>query len=112
MVTAEQQLLATGEDVLRAGGLVIDVRTRVVAHDRGSVRLTGREFDLLRYLASHPGETFTREQLMTAVWGYVFPGDTSTVTVHMRRLRTKVERDPSRPRHLLTAWGVGYKFEP
>lgn len=112
MVTAEQQLPTTGDGVLRAGDLLIDPRTRVVMDDCGSVRLTGREFDLLRYLASHPGETFTREQLMTAVWGYAFPGDTSTVTVHMRRLRTKVERDPSRPRHLLTAWGVGYKFEP
>jgi DNA-binding response OmpR family regulator len=111
MVTAEQQL-PTGDGVLRAGDLLIDPRTRVVSTDRGSVRLTGREFDLLRYLASHPGETFTREQLMTAVWGYAIPGDTSTVTVHMRRLRTKVERDPSRPRHLVTAWGTGYKFEP
>jgi DNA-binding response OmpR family regulator len=112
MVTAEKQLPTTGGGVLRAGDLLIDPRTRAVVDDRGSVRLTGREFDLLSYLASHPGETFTREQLMTAVWGYAFPGDTSTVTVHMRRLRTKVERDPSRPRHLVTAWGVGYKFEP
>jgi DNA-binding response OmpR family regulator len=112
MVTAEQQLPATGRDVLRVGDLVVDPRTRTVRDDRGSVRLTARECDLLCYLASHPGETFTREELMTAVWGYAFPGDTSTVTVHMRRLRTKVERDPSRPRHLLTAWGAGYKFEP
>ena len=54
---------------------------------------------------------FTRDQLMNAVWDYAYAGDTNTVTVHMRRLRSKVERDPSRPRHLKTVWGVGYKFE-
>jgi two-component system response regulator SaeR len=79
---------------------------------RGPVRLTAREFDLLAHLASHPGQVFSREQLMNAVWDYEFPGDAGTVTVHMRRLRAKLEADPSRPRHLKTVWGVGYKFEP
>lgn len=96
----------------RYGDLVIDGRTRSVEDARGPLRLTAREFDLLYHLARHPGEVFTRDQLMNAVWDYAYPGDTSTVTVHMRRLRTKVERDPSRPRYLKTVWGVGYKFEP
>ena len=63
-------------------------------------------------VASHPGQVFSRAQLLDAVWDYEYAGDTSTVTVHMRRLRAKVEPDPSRPRHLKTVWGVGYKFEP
>ena len=78
----------------------------------GPLDLTAREFDLLHHLASHPAQVFSREQLLDAVWDYEFAGDASTVTVHMRRLRTKVEVDPSRPRHLKTVWGVGYKFEP
>ena len=74
--------------------------------------LTAREFDLLLYLATHAGQVFNREQLMDSVWDYTFAGDAGTVTVHMRRLRSKLEADPSRPRHLKTVWGVGYKFEP
>lgn len=76
------------------------------------VVLTAREFDLLFHLASHANQVFTREQLMTAVWDHAFAGDSSTVTVHVRRLRAKIEADPARPRHLKTMWGVGYKFEP
>lgn len=99
-------------DTLRFDDLCINGRTRSVEDARGPLRLTAREFDLLLRLASHPGQVFTRDELMRAVWGYAFPGDTSTVTVHMRRLRTKVELNPSRPRRLKTVWGVGYKFEP
>ncbi|MBI5284012.1 MAG: response regulator transcription factor [Chloroflexi bacterium] len=76
------------------------------------VVLTAREFDLLFHLASHANQVFTREQLMTAVWDHAFAGDSSTVTVHVRLLRAKIEADPARPRHLKTMWGVGYKFEP
>lgn len=97
---------------LRFGDLRLNGRTRTVEDRRGPIQLTAREFDLLFYLASHPGQVFTREQLMDAVWDYEFPGDATTVTVHMRRLRSKLEADPSRPRHLKTVWGVGYKFEP
>jgi DNA-binding response OmpR family regulator len=97
---------------LRFGELRISGRTRQVEDGRGPIRLTAREFDLLFHLARHPGQVFTRDQLMDAVWDYEFAGDASTVTVHMRRLRAKVEVDPSRPRHLKTVWGVGYKFEP
>jgi DNA-binding response OmpR family regulator len=102
---------ADGE-VIRADDLQINARTRTVENRRGAVPLTAREFDLLHYLARHPRQVFTREQIMDSVWDYEFAGDSSTVTVHMRRLRAKVERDPSRPRYLKTVWGVGYKFEP
>lgn len=102
---------ADGETVT-AGDLRINPRTRTVEDARGPIQLTAREFDLMYHLARHAGQVFTRDQLMTAVWDYAYAGDTGTVTVHMRRLRAKVEPDPSRPRHLKTVWGVGYKLEP
>ncbi len=74
--------------------------------------LTQREFDLLLFLARHPGRVFSRDQLMDAVWQYAFYTDTSTVTVHIRRLRAKIEQDPARPQHVQTVWGVGYRFQP
>jgi two-component system response regulator ResD len=74
--------------------------------------LTLREYELLLFLARHPGEAFSRHALMDRVWGYSFYTDTSTVTVHIRRLRGKIERDPARPRHVETVWGVGYRFAP
>ena len=73
--------------------------------------LTAREFDLLRFLLAHPGMAFSREDLLQQVWGWSF-GDHSTVTVHVRRLREKVERDPTMPERLVTVWGVGYRWEP
>ena len=74
--------------------------------------LTLREFDLLLFLARHPGRVFSRDQLMDAVWQYSFYSDTSTVTVHIRRLRAKIELDPAQPQYLQTVWGVGYRFQP
>ena len=74
--------------------------------------LTRKEFDLLHLLASNPGRAFTRAELLEEVWDFAWSGDTGTVTVHVRRLREKIEHDPSRPRHLVTVWGVGYRFEP
>ena len=106
------QQVPVGGDSLRFDDLRISRRTRTAEDHRGPIQLTAREFDLLYYLASHPGQVFGRDQLMDAVWDYEFPGDASTVTVHMRRLRSKVEVNPSRPRHLKTVWGGGYKFEP
>jgi DNA-binding response OmpR family regulator len=103
---------AASDDVLRFGELRIDRRGRAVENGERRVDLTAREFDLLQYLAAHPGQVFSRDQLMDAVWDYTYAGDAETVTVHMRRLRTKVEADPSRPRFLKTVWGVGYKFVP
>ncbi len=108
---SSQRVLVDG-DSLRFDDLRINRRTRTAEDRRGPIQLTAREFDLLYFLASHPGQVFDRDQLMDAVWDYEFPGDTSTVTVQIRRLRSKVEIDPSRPRHLKTVWGVGYKFEP
>jgi DNA-binding response OmpR family regulator len=93
-------------------GLTIDGKTREVTLDGEPLRLTGKEFDLLLFLASNPREVFSRTQLMDRVWGYEAALDTGTVTVHIRRLRSKIERDPSTPRHLETLWGVGYRFVP
>ena len=103
---------AAAEARLSYGGLVIDSSTREVTKGEESLRLTAREFDLLWFLASHPRRVFSREHLMRRVWGYSAALDTGTVTVHMRRLREKIEEDPSRPRHLETVWGVGYRFAP
>ena len=104
---------ASGEgDLLRFSDLKISGARRTIEDQRGPVNLTAREFELLYYLAGHPGQVFSRDQLMDAVWDYDFVGDPSTVTVHIRRLRAKLETDPARPRYLKTVWGVGYKFEP
>ncbi len=91
--------------------LVINPLTRVVEVRGTQVDLTAKEFDLLHYLASHAGQVFTREQLMDDVWDYTYAADASTVTVHVRRVREKIEADPVRPRFIKTVWGVGYKFE-
>jgi DNA-binding response OmpR family regulator len=99
-------------EMLRYGSLRINARTRVVDRDGVDLRLTAREFDLLLYLARNAGQVFSRDQLLDAVWDYDFAGDAGTVTVHMRRLREKIEEDSARPRYLKTVWGVGYKFEP
>jgi DNA-binding response OmpR family regulator len=99
-------------DRLLAGELVIDGAAREVRKDDEPVRLTSKEFDLLWFLARHPRRVFSRDQLMNMVWGHSQEIDTGTVTVHVRRLREKIEEDPSRPRHLLTVWGAGYRFEP
>jgi DNA-binding response OmpR family regulator len=96
---------------LHFGSLAIDPRRRSVQAAGRDVELTAKEFDLLHHLARNPGQVFTREQLMDAVWDYSAIGDAGTVTVHMRRLRAKLEEDPGRPRYLKTVWGVGYKFE-
>jgi DNA-binding response OmpR family regulator len=99
-------------EMIRIDDLRINPVTRTVEDRRGTLELTAREFDLLYHLARHPGQVFSREQLMMSVWDVQSVGEPATVTVHMRRLRAKVELDPSRPRHLKTVWGVGYKCEP
>ena len=96
---------------LRFKHIVLKPQTRVAMADGVAVHLTAKEFDLLLFLASHPGQVFTREELMLSVWDYTTPVDCSTVTVHVRRLREKVESDPEHPRYVKTVWGVGYKFE-
>ena len=97
---------------LRFGELRIVPRRRIAEVAGQTVELTPKEFDLLFHLARHPGQVFTREQLLDQVWDYEYIGDASTVTVHVRRLREKVETDPVRPRWIKTVWGVGYKFTP
>jgi DNA-binding response OmpR family regulator len=97
--------------VLAFNGLRINTGAREVAVRDAPVTLTAHEFDLLLYLASYPGRTFTREQLMEAVWDDAFAPDSSAVTVHVHRLREKIEADLEHPRHLLTVWGEGYRFE-
>src|SRR6266478_9084839 len=92
--------------------LTIDAGTREVTKDGHHLRLTAKEFDLLFFLASNLRQVFSRDQLMGRVWGYEAAVDTGTVTVHVRRLRAKIEHDPSSPRHLETVWGVGYRFVP
>jgi two-component system, OmpR family, response regulator ResD len=93
-------------------GLEIDLRARRALRDGAEVQLSQREFDLLAFLASHPGQAFSRDQLMDRVWEAALYSDTSTVTVHVRRLRAKVEPDPEQPRFIQTVWGVGYRFQP
>lgn len=97
---------------LEFDGLRIDERAHRVTLDGEEVALTQREYDLLVFLARHAGEAFTRVQLMDRVWRYSWYSDTATVTVHIRRLRTKLERDPAAPRWIQTVWGVGYRFQP
>jgi DNA-binding response OmpR family regulator len=93
-------------------GLEVDGATREVHFGARVVALTPKEFDLLYLMASSPRTVFTRSELLDEVWDLAFEGDPSTVTVHIRRLREKIERDPSKPCRLMTVWGVGYRFEP
>ena len=107
-----EQAEAGDDRSLSFEGLNVDPKSRVVTVKENPVELTAKEFDMLYLLARHPKQVFTREQLLERVWGgaqYIDPG---TVTVHVRRLREKIEDDPSNPTRLLTVWGVGYKFEP
>ena len=97
---------------LTFGDLEIHPATHRVLVDGREVALTQREFDLLLFLAHRPGHVFTRDQLMDSVWRFSFYSDTSTVTVHIRRLRAKIERNPASPRYIETVWGVGYRFRP
>ncbi|HEX4718761.1 MAG TPA: response regulator transcription factor [Thermoleophilaceae bacterium] len=97
---------------IRFDGLEIDPVGRRVRAREQEVELTQREFDLLLFLAQHPGQVFTRDQLMDRVWEFAFYTDTTTVTVHVRRLRAKIEATPERPCWIQTVWGVGYRFSP
>lgn len=95
---------------IRTGHLEVDPRSRRATAAGVELTLTVREFDLLAYLAVHPGQVFTRTELLREVWGWTF-GDSSTVTVHVRRLREKIEIDPMRPELIVTVWGVGYRLQ-
>lgn len=99
-------------DPLRFGSMSIRPDRRQVEIAGTAVELTAREFDLLEFLAQHPGHVFSRDELLDKVWDWSYASDGGTVTVHIRRLRQKIESDPERPRYIKTVWGVGYKFEP
>jgi DNA-binding response OmpR family regulator len=101
-----------GSERLVFGELEIDGVTHEVFVRGESIRMTAKEFDLLSFLARHPRQVFSRQQLMDGVWGYEAAYDTGTVTVHIRRLREKIEADAARPRWIETVWGVGYRFSP
>jgi DNA-binding response OmpR family regulator len=94
------------------GDVVLEQKTREVRKAGRGLALTMKEFDLLWFLASHPRQVFSRDQLMTSVWGYTAALDSGTVTVHVSRLREKIEDVPSKPRHIQTVWGVGYRLVP
>jgi two-component system, OmpR family, response regulator ResD len=100
------------QPVIEIGEILVDATGRRALIRGVEAQLTVREFDLLLFFVSHPGQVFSREQLMDAVWQYSFYTDASTVTVHIRRLRSKIEDNPAEPRYLQTVWGVGYRFQP
>jgi DNA-binding response OmpR family regulator len=100
----------TARGVVHDGDLVVDSTEHAATLDGVRLSLTAREFDLLRFLVANPHEAFSRDELLQRVWGWSF-GDQSTVTVHVRRLREKIERDPAHPVRLTTVWGVGYRWE-
>jgi len=102
----------TKAERVEVGDLTIDAGRREVLKGGSLLKLTALEFDLLWFLAGHPNRVLSRQQLMDSVWGYSAALDTGTVTVHVRRLREKIEDDPARPRHLETVWGSGYRFTP
>jgi DNA-binding response OmpR family regulator len=102
---------AEAPQTLTDGDLMVDTARRIARRGGVSLALTVREFDLLVFLMSHPGRAWSRTELLGRVWGWRF-GDQSTVTVHVRRLREKVEADPTEPVRVLTVWGVGYRYEP
>ncbi|GAB3987210.1 response regulator transcription factor [Actinoallomurus acanthiterrae] len=107
---ARGALAPTGETITD-GDLTVDAAAHEVRLGGEEISLTAREFDLLAFLMRHPRQAFTRMDLLQKVWGWEF-GDSSTVTVHVRRLREKIEEDPTAPRRILTVWGVGYRYEP
>ena len=98
------------QKTIRAGDLIIDIEKRKVMLEGKQADLTAKEFDLLLQFARHPGRVYTRSQLLDLVWGYAHDGYEHTVNSHINRLRAKIEKDPARPRYILTAWGIGYKF--
>ncbi|WP_226676033.1 response regulator transcription factor [Rossellomorea aquimaris] len=103
--TEEQQ------DVLKWKDLQIDRNKRTVVSHGFEVEMTVKEFELLSLLAQHPSQVFSKSQLIETLWGYEYMGDANTINVHIRRLREKIEKDPSEPRWIKTVWGIGYKFE-
>jgi len=109
--TPDTQKTITASEPLVFEDLKIDPSRRIVEKHGEALVITHKEFELLYFLASHPSLVFTRTQLLDQIWGYDFYGDDSNVTVHIHRLREKIEDDPAQPKYVHTVWGVGYKFE-
>lgn len=109
-VSASSNAIDMGK-ALSFDGLRLDPNTRLVARDNTELELTHKEFELLYFLASNPRHVFSRTQLLDQIWGYDFYGDDSNVTVHIHRLREKIEVDPAKPKYVHTVWGIGYKFD-
>ena len=107
---AQDNSTTQSRQTLRAGELTLDSLKRSVVLQGKHIDLTAKEFDLLWHFAQHPGQVFTRAQLLDSIWGYGHEGYEHTVNSHINRLRTKIEQDPSSPQYILTVWGVGYKF--
>jgi len=102
--------MVSNEKPINAGPITLDPNTRLITVRGQTLETTVREFDLLWFLARHPKQVFSREQLLNQVWGFSDFIDLSTVTVHIHRLREKIEENPAKPIHLITVWGVGYRF--
>ncbi|RCX17650.1 DNA-binding response OmpR family regulator [Fontibacillus phaseoli] len=98
-------------EVIRVGGIVMNLETYGVERDGQPVKLTSKEFGILKLLAGHPGRVYTKAQIYASVWNDAFYGDDNIINVHMRRLREKLEADPSDPQYIKTLWGLGYKLE-
>ncbi|UYZ22614.1 response regulator transcription factor [Mesobacillus jeotgali] len=99
------------ENIIRFPGFEINLKEYTVFSSGNQVELSAKEFQLLAFMASNKGQVFTKEQLLENVWGYQHVGDTNTITVYVRKLREKIEPDPSEPQYIKTVWGIGYKFD-
>ncbi len=96
---------------LKFGPLEIDLKSYNVLLEGREIGFSAKEFEVLKFLATHPGQVFSREQIFNRIWGYEEYGDLNTVTVYVRKIREKIEQEPARPRFVKTVWGVGYKFD-
>lgn len=106
-----QETVVEEKQVLEVENIRIDYGRHTVYVDERPVELTAKEFDLLEILMRNPGHVYSREKLLSVVWGYEYPGDVRTVDVHVRRLREKIEKNSADPNYILTKWGVGYYFK-
>ena len=109
--TAKRKEEPAGSPVLVKGNMKIDCEGRRVFIGEREINLTAKEFDVLELLAMNPNKVYSRENLLNLIWGYDYPGDARTVDVHIRRLREKIEQNPSEPKYVHTKWGVGYYFQ-
>lgn len=109
--TAASEPKEENSKVIESGDLKLDCESRRLFVQGGEINLTAKEFDLLELLVMNPNKVYSRENLLNLVWGYEYPGDVRTVDVHVRRLREKIEPNPSEPKYVHTKWGVGYFYQ-